>query len=87
MLQSVKFFEVTFVAKRVLTVNTLPTSGSEIDFHNLTPDQKAELISCLDRYPEPPVWQLNLSATLQRFLLSLQQELFNWLPLWTTMKS
>jgi hypothetical protein len=56
MLQPVKFLEVTFVARRTLTVNTLPTS--EIDIHNLTPEQKAELISCLDRYPEPPVWQI-----------------------------
>ena len=58
MLQPVKFLEVTFVARRVLTVNTLATSETEIDIHNLTPDQKAELISCLDRYPEPPVWQI-----------------------------
>ena len=56
MLQPVKFIEVTFVARRTLTVNTLPTS--EIDIHNLTPEQKAELISCHDRYPEPPVWEV-----------------------------
>lgn len=56
MLQPVKFLEVTFVARRTLTVNTLPTS--EIDIHNLTPEQKAELISCLDRYPELVVWEV-----------------------------